>query len=90
MVYVILPRVFGKPTMDKIRIIISDGDSQEIQQLDNVIAMFLPNILRVRCGWHIVFMDWKDHISTVNMMYNRNKRYYLEISKVLKNGFIVG
>ena len=27
---VLLPRMFGKPTVDKIRIIISDRDSQEI------------------------------------------------------------
>ena len=79
---VVLPNMFGKPTVNKIRIIISDGDSQEIQQSDNEIAMFLPKILRFRCGWHIVFMGWKAHIPTVNMMHNSNKRHYLEISKV--------
>ena len=47
---VALPQLFGKPTVDQIKIIISDGDSQEIQQLDNAISLFLPTILRVRCG----------------------------------------
>ena len=56
---VVLPQLFGKPTVDQIKIIISDGDSQEIQQLDNAISLFLPNILRVRCGWHIVSWDGK-------------------------------
>ena len=47
---IVLPRLFGKPTVDQIKVIISDGDSQEIQQLDNAISLFLPKVIRVRCG----------------------------------------
>ena len=77
--------MFGKPTVDKIRIIISDGVSQEIQQLDNDIALLLPKVLRVSCGWHIVYMGWKAHIPTVNMIPKNNMKNYMEISSVLKN-----
>lgn len=65
---ILLPRLFGKPTVDQIKVIISDGDSQEIQQLDNAITLFLPIIVRVRCGWHIIFMGWRAHMPYLNDM----------------------
>ena len=70
---VALPGLFGKPTVDQIKSIISDGDSQEIQQLDNAISLFLPKISRMRYGWHIVFMGWKarmPHLNTFTVIVN--------------------
>ena len=39
----------------------TDGDSQEMQQVDFVIATFLVNAVRIRCGWHLVNLRWKRH-----------------------------
>ena len=76
---VALPQLFVKSIVDQIKIIISDCDSQEIQQLDNVISLFLPNILRVRCCWHIVFMRGKAHMPRLNDMQRSNKKIFENI-----------
>jgi hypothetical protein len=39
----------------------TDGDSQETQQVDFAIATFLVNAVRTRCGWHLVNQGWKRH-----------------------------
>lgn len=36
------------------RAIISDGDSCECNQIGAAIKLFMPNAIRVRCGWHII------------------------------------
>ena len=71
--------------MDQIKVIISDGDSQEIQQIDNAIKLFLPKILRIRCGWHMVFMGWKVHMPSINSIVPGQQIQFLEIQSVLKN-----
>jgi len=54
--------MFGLLTMKQIRVMITDGDAQEIQQLDNAINLFLPHVLRVRCGWHLVHQGLNIHV----------------------------
>ena len=38
---------------------ITDGDSQEYKQLDLAIAKYIPNALRVRCGYHLNKKTWE-------------------------------
>ena len=57
----VLPTMFSKNTIGKIRVIISDGDSQEYQQIDVAIATFCPGIIRIRCGWHVIDRGWMRH-----------------------------
>ena len=57
----VLPTMFSKNIIDKIRVIISDGDSQEYQQIDVAINTFCPQIKRVRCGWHVIDRGWMRH-----------------------------
>ena len=45
-----------------IQIIITDGDSQEKNQLDAAIDEFFPQAKRVRCGYHIVKRGWDNKI----------------------------
>lgn len=45
--------------MLRVKVIITDGDSQETSQLDIVINLNFPNdILRVRCSRHVVDRGW--------------------------------
>jgi len=49
-----LPLLIGDTVLQKFKLVITDGDSQETSQLDFAIAEKLPQLHRVRCGWHII------------------------------------
>jgi hypothetical protein len=51
---IVFPRFLGRDCISRIQVIVTDGDSQEITQLDMAIERFFPQAMRVRCGWHIV------------------------------------
>jgi hypothetical protein len=42
----VLPALLGKEVLKRIKIIVTNGDSQEINQLDDAIAAFLPDAYR--------------------------------------------
>jgi hypothetical protein len=55
--------LLGRASLKKVKLVITDGDSQEMQQVDIAIAIatFLVNTVRPRCGWHLVNQGWKRH-----------------------------
>jgi hypothetical protein len=54
-----LPILLGPEAMKRIVIIISDGDSTEISQINNLIDVLCPHVHRLRCGWHLVDRGWE-------------------------------
>jgi hypothetical protein len=42
----------------RIQMVISDGDSQEITQINNLIESLMPHARRQRCAWHVVDRNW--------------------------------
>ena len=50
----VFPIFFSPYLLSRVRVIISDGDSCECNQIDAAIKLFMPNVIRVRCGWHII------------------------------------
>ena len=81
---VVMPHLFGNTILNRIQVIVTDGDSQEYGQLDNAISEFMPHITRVRCGWHIIQKGWESHMMSVSA-YPLCKKFYYQVSKVLKN-----
>ena len=57
------PALVGEETLEHVKLIITDGDSQETSQLDNAIAAIFINAKWRRCGWHIVDCGWKKHLA---------------------------
>jgi len=57
-----VPTIFGREACQRIRLIITDGDSQEYTQLDDAIAAVFVKARRRRCGWHIVAKGWDRHV----------------------------
>jgi hypothetical protein len=55
----VLPLLLGITYLQRVQVMITDGDSQEFQQLDAAIAKFFPQTQRVRCGWHLVNRGWR-------------------------------
>ena len=79
----VLPTMFSKNIYQKIRVIISDGDSQEFHQIDTAIIAFSPSIHRIRCGWHVLDRGWERHGPSSRDY--ENKVAYREISSIVKN-----
>ena len=81
---VVIPQLFGITILNRIQVIITDGDSQEYGQLDNAISEFMPHITRVRCGWHIIQKGWEKNMMSESA-YPLCKDFYYQVSKVLKD-----
>ncbi len=54
-----LPQILGIDVMQRIVVILSDGDSTEIFQINNLIDELCPHVHRQRCGWHLVDRGWE-------------------------------
>ena len=59
----VFPALLGKDVLSKVKIIVTDGDSQEIQQLDAAIVLYFKNAFRIRCSWHIIDRGWERYLS---------------------------
>jgi len=47
-------KLLGSDVLQMIKVFITDGDSQEITQLDQAIAVHCKGAIRTRCNWHVV------------------------------------
>ena len=61
---VVFPRLIPRHILQKIWIVITDGDPQEFSQIDNAIQTVLRNAKRISCGWHIVHQGFERHVDT--------------------------
>lgn len=50
--------MMGREACGWVRLVITDGDSQECEQMDAAIKMVFKGAKRRRCGWHIVDRGW--------------------------------
>ena len=83
-----LPIILGKD-IQRIRMIISDGDSQEITQINNLIDALQTNARRQRCAWHIVDRGWDRLVCSVPKAGKKPRRFYLmhaETTRLAKRG----
>jgi hypothetical protein len=55
---VAIPELLGPHATKCIKLIITDGDSQETSQLDVALKEHFPGAVHGRCGWHIVDHGW--------------------------------
>ena len=54
-----LPVLLGPQSLQLVRLIMTDGDSQEMAQVDFAISTYFVNAVRTRCGWHLVDQGWR-------------------------------
>jgi len=79
----VFPALLGQD-IKRTKMIITDGDSQEITQLDNAILRFFPQVFRQRCGWHLITRGWDRHCpSRGSASENTNKPFYKVCQNVL-------
>ena len=58
------PRLIPKHILDRIKLILSDGDQTEYNQIDNAIKKYMPHVYRGRCGWHVIFKGIEKRVDT--------------------------
>ena len=80
---IVLPKIFNKNTLYRIKLIISDVDLQEFSQINNASRKYFPNLLRIRCGWHIVDRSWGKRFSTKNAFPEDEKLHYDTMKKTI-------
>ena len=69
----------------RVRVVISDGDSCECNQIDAAIKLFMPNAVRLRCGWHIIDRGMEKKVA--NRCYKEQtqsqRTYYKEFINII-------
>ena len=77
--------MFSKSVLERVKIILSDGDSQEIQQIDNFIRIYFPKVFRGRCGWHIVDRGWHAKMLGKKSFAEKHWGFYDDMCRLIKN-----
>jgi hypothetical protein len=72
--HMVLPALLGRDILKRIKTIVTDGNSQEISQLDDAIAMFFPHAYQIRCYWHIIYRGWHKKVKVALGGKSRKKR----------------
>ena len=80
---VVMPSLISKKLLEKVCIIISDGDSQFFTQIDNAIRPYFKNAKRIRCGWHLIHKGWERHVDNALQFNNVSMTEYRDIKQIL-------
>lgn len=59
------PSLLGFASCGLVRLVITDGDSQETSQLDDALKTVFKSSKRRRCGWHIIDKGWDRIVRTI-------------------------
>ena len=81
----VMPLLIGNKILQKIKLVITDGDSQETTQLDFAISEKLTGLFRVRCGWHIIEKGWQKHCPGERSVETSKRVAYKILIKTIKN-----
>ena len=81
---VVFPILFPKQVLEQVQLIVSDGDAQEFQQIDDSLPHVFPNAFRQRCAFHIVRMGWKRVIPCKKSIPKQHHILYDNVCKHLK------
>ena len=80
----IVPKMFGSTVINQIKVVITDGDSEEYEQLDMAIDEYMPCVFRQRCGWHLVEKGWQNRVLGVLSFTEEYRGFYYKVVKQLK------
>jgi hypothetical protein len=77
-----VPSLLGRQVCDKVKLIVTDGDAQEIDQLNKALRTTFKSARHRLCGWHLIEKTWEHIIGK----YIGGKCNYkaLEVQKIIK------
>ena len=58
------PRLIPKHILDQVKLIQSDGNVKEYNQINNAINKYMPHIYHGHYGWYVIHKGVKKHIDT--------------------------
>ena len=76
-------KLFHSDILRKVNLIISDGNQEEMSQIDASILTVFPNARRQRCGFHLVRMGWNSHVLS-KKIFKGNEFLYDKVCHHLK------
>jgi hypothetical protein len=56
-----LPVLLGAQSLHSVKLILTDGDSQEMSQVDFAFSTYFVNAGGTQCGWHLVDQGWRQN-----------------------------
>lgn len=68
-----IPSMLGKNNLLRTNFIITDGDSQEINAVNESFFLYFSNTIHDRCGYHRIEKSYKDHVSGNYIFINEEK-----------------
>ena len=80
-----MPSLISKKLLEKVRIIISDGDSLFSTQVDNAIRPYFKNTKHFRCGWHLIHKGWERHVDNISQFNNVSMTEYTDKKTDINN-----
>lgn len=79
----VFPSLLGKEDLKRVQLVLTDGDSQEFNALDESIFTFISNAKRGRCGYHLVEKSYQKYGPSVKQF--RNETVGKAIEAVIKD-----
>ena len=61
----VIPSLLGKSFANQVKVVLTDGDWNEMASVDESFQRHFKNAIRQRCGWHIVDRGWARHLDNV-------------------------
>ena len=74
--------------IEKVCIIILDGDSQFFTQIDNAIRPYFKNVKRMPCGWYLIHKGWEWHVDNASQFNNVSMTEYWDIKQTLTSWMV--
>jgi len=78
-----IPALVGRSACEGVRLIITDGDSNECDQVDQALRTTFINSKRRRCGWHIVDRGWSRHLPA-NLGVAKSKKHFKDVLQLIR------
>ena len=70
----IIPKILGETTCDKLNVIITDGDSQEIKAAQKACKLVFKNATHINCYWHMIH----NAINGSKVIYNPSLKHIIK------------
>jgi hypothetical protein len=79
-----IPSLVGRSACERVRLVITDGDSQECSQMDAAIELMFKHAKRRRCGWHIVDRGWLRMVGSFRGRADLNRKEIDDLVNIIK------
>jgi hypothetical protein len=79
-----IPSLVGRSACERVRLVITDGDSQECSQMDAAIELMFKHAKRRRCGWHIVDRGWVRMVGSFRGRDDLNRKEIDDLVNIIK------